>query len=60
MLDFQNISIQRKGKKVLDDFSLKPQGWSDTQPYWVRIKRESPRCLRLLLVGKSRKQETFI
>ena len=27
MLDFQNISIQRKGKKVLDDFSLKaPDG----------------------------------
>ena len=58
MLDFQNISIQRKGKKVLDDFSLKaPDG---VIPYWVRIKRESPRCLRLLLVGKSQKQETFI
>ena len=26
-MDFQNISIQRKGKKVLDDFSLKaPDG----------------------------------
>lgn len=45
MLDFQNISIQRKGKKVLDDFqSESPQGGSDTQPYWVRIKRESPRA----------------
>lgn len=58
MLDFQNISIQ-KGKKVLDDFSLKaPDGV--ILALLGEDKEESPRCLRLLLVGKSRKQETFI
>ena len=59
MLDFQNISIQRKGKKVLDDFSLKaPDGV--ILALLGEDKEGSPRCLRLLLVGKSQKQETFI
>ena len=30
MLDFQNISICRKGEKVLDHFNLQGPGWSDT------------------------------
>ena len=59
MLDFQNISIQRKGKKVLDDFSLKaPDGV--ILALLGEDKEGKSRCLRLLLVGKSRKQETFI
>ena len=56
MLDFQNISIQRKGKKVLDDFSLKaPDG-----VILALLGEDKEGKSTLLLVGKSRKQETFI
>ena len=63
MLDFQNISIQRKGKKVLDDFSLKaPDG---VILALLGEDKEGKSTLLKLFAGEvepdaGRKQETFI